>query len=116
MGGKGLNVITKCWCLHSPCDHTDVDSMNLDDYNIHVIASVFKQWLRDLPNPLMTFELYEEFIRAIGKWSTSGIQLRFVFKCFRCIALEILSTITIYYSEQQKIYLFAVTVNGDLSC
>lgn len=41
--------------------------MNLDDYNIHVIASVFKQWLRDLPNPLLTFELYEEFIRAMGK-------------------------------------------------
>ncbi|KAG9341186.1 hypothetical protein JZ751_019625 [Albula glossodonta] len=45
---------------------TDVNSMNLDDYNIHVIASVFKQWLRDLPNPLMTFELYEEFLRAMG--------------------------------------------------
>ncbi|XP_046897317.1 unconventional myosin-IXAa isoform X3 [Hypomesus transpacificus] len=44
---------------------TDVDSMNLDDYNIHVIGSVFKQWLRDLPNPLMTFELYEEFLRAM---------------------------------------------------
>lgn len=50
---------------------TDVDNMNLDDYSIHVIASVFKQWLRDLPNPLMTFELYEEFIRAIGKQSAS---------------------------------------------
>ncbi|XP_061077056.1 unconventional myosin-IXAa-like isoform X1 [Conger conger] len=45
---------------------TDVNNMNLDDYNIHVIASVFKQWLRDLPNPLMTFELYEEFLRAMG--------------------------------------------------
>nr|XP_057934920.1 unconventional myosin-IXAa isoform X3 [Doryrhamphus excisus] len=45
---------------------TDVDSMNLDDYNIHVIASVLKQWLRDLPSPLMTFELYEEFIRAMA--------------------------------------------------
>ncbi|XP_054627652.1 unconventional myosin-IXAa isoform X3 [Dunckerocampus dactyliophorus] len=44
---------------------TDVESMNLDDYNIHVIASVLKQWLRDLPSPLMTFELYEEFIRAM---------------------------------------------------
>lgn len=41
--------------------------MNLDDYNIHVIASVLKQWLRDLPSPLMTFELYEEFLRAMGK-------------------------------------------------
>ncbi|XP_047218829.1 unconventional myosin-IXAa isoform X3 [Girardinichthys multiradiatus] len=45
---------------------TDVENMNLDDYSIHVIASVFKQWLRDLPNPLMTFELYEEFIRAMS--------------------------------------------------
>lgn len=45
----------------------DVENMNLDDYNIHVIASVFKQWLRDLPNPLMTFELYEEFVRAMGE-------------------------------------------------
>uniref|UniRef100_A0A8C5BZI4 Myosin IXA n=1 Tax=Gadus morhua TaxID=8049 RepID=A0A8C5BZI4_GADMO len=46
---------------------TDVSSMNLDDYNIHVIASVLKQWLRDLPSPLMTFELYEEFLRAMGQ-------------------------------------------------
>lgn len=47
--------------------HADVSSINLDDYNIHVIASVFKQWLRDLPNPLMTFELYEEFLRTVGE-------------------------------------------------
>ncbi|KAM4746861.1 unconventional myosin-IXa isoform 2-T2 [Rhinophrynus dorsalis] len=45
---------------------TDIDSVNLDEYNIHVIASVFKQWLRELPNPLMTFELYEEFLRSMG--------------------------------------------------
>lgn len=46
---------------------TDVGIVNLDDYNIHVIASVLKQWLRELPSPLMTFELYEEFLRAMGK-------------------------------------------------
>ncbi|XP_063766935.1 unconventional myosin-IXAb-like isoform X2 [Eleginops maclovinus] len=46
---------------------TDVNVVNLDDYNIHVIASVLKQWLRDLPSPLMTFELYEEFLRAMGQ-------------------------------------------------
>lgn len=45
---------------------SDANAVNLDDYNIHVIASVLKQWLRDLPNPLMTFELYEEFLRATG--------------------------------------------------
>ncbi|XP_053720362.1 unconventional myosin-IXAa isoform X4 [Synchiropus splendidus] len=56
---------------------SDAENMNLDDYNIHVIASVFKQWLRDLPNPLMTFELYEEFVRAMGlldkKETTRGV-------------------------------------------
>lgn len=111
-------MITKCLfgLSASPCDHTDVDSMNLDDYNIHVIASVFKQWLRDLPNPLMTFELYEEFIRAMGKWSRSDVKLHCVFKSLICSTLEIRFTITIYYCEQQKMYLFAVTVNGDLSC
>lgn len=62
-GGRTWPSVTR-----SPCHRTDVDSVNLDSYNIHVIASVFKQWLRDLPNPLMTFELYEEFIRAMGKW------------------------------------------------
>lgn len=45
---------------------SDANAVNLDDYNIHVIASVLKQWLRDLPNPLMTFELYDEFLRATG--------------------------------------------------
>lgn len=52
-----------CVCVCVP----DVSIVNLDDYNIHVIASVLKQWLRDLPSPLMTFELYEEFLRAMGK-------------------------------------------------
>lgn len=71
------------WLNVSPCGFADVDSMNLDDYNIHVIASVFKQWLRDLPNPLMTFELYEEFIRAMGEWSTAQIG-----SSLRCFALH----------------------------
>lgn len=63
--------------------HVDVDSTNLDDYNIHVIGSVFKQWLRELPNPLMTFELYEEFIRAMGKYliSDTGIVVRKAVAC-----------------------------------
>lgn len=60
------NLSDRAKLMRSP---SDVDSTNLDDYNIHVIASVFKQWLRDLPNPLLTFELYEEFIRAMGMWS-----------------------------------------------
>lgn len=54
---------------------SDANAVNLDDYNIHVIASVLKQWLRDLPNPLMTFELYEEFLRATGMATISDITM-----------------------------------------
>lgn len=57
---------------------SDANTVTLDDYNIHVIASVLKQWLRDLPNPLMTFELYEEFLRATGMatYSIFGLLIR----------------------------------------
>ncbi|CAM9886820.1 unnamed protein product [Lampetra planeri] len=44
----------------------DVNSVNLDDYQVHVIGSVLKQWLRELPVPLMTFDLYDEFLRAVS--------------------------------------------------
>lgn len=72
--------------------------MNLDDYNIHVIASVFKQWLRDLPNPLMTFELYEEFLRAMCKYSDLPVILisdkcilltYFIYVCSSTLLLDI---------------------------
>lgn len=60
-----------------------MSSVSLDDYNIHVIASVLKQWLRDLPSPLMTFELYEEFLRAMGKLTLALFPLSvFTFCCF----------------------------------
>ena len=67
-----LNLFA-CFVIY-PLSLIDAESVNLDDYNIHVIASVFKQWLRDLPNPLMTFELYEEFLRAMGKHKLQGFK------------------------------------------
>lgn len=71
-----LNLFACFVLLSNSCLYIDAESVNLDDYNIHVIASVFKQWLRDLPNPLMTFELYEEFLRAMGKHSLPGFEGR----------------------------------------
>ncbi len=32
--------------------------------DISVVTSVLKQWLRELPNPLMTYELHEAFLDA----------------------------------------------------
>ena len=47
--------------------------MNLDasEYasEISVVTSVLKQWLRELPDPLMTFQLHEEFLEAARECS-----------------------------------------------
>uniref|UniRef100_A0A8C9VPP8 Myosin IXB n=1 Tax=Scleropages formosus TaxID=113540 RepID=A0A8C9VPP8_SCLFO len=37
----------------------------LEDYPIHTVTGLVKQWLRELPDPLMTFTHYSEFIRAV---------------------------------------------------
>lgn len=40
--------------------------VNLADINPNIIANVLKLYLRELPQPLFTFELYPEFIRYIS--------------------------------------------------
>ena len=54
-----------------------MDSVNLDanewSSEISVVTSVLKQWLRELPDPLMTFQLHEEFLDAAREWSESLI-------------------------------------------
>lgn len=42
----------------------NADEVNFDDYQVHVLASVFKSFLREMPEPLLTFECYENFITA----------------------------------------------------
>lgn len=41
-------------------------TVNFSDYHIHVLTSVIKTFFRELPEPLLTFDLYDEFIRASG--------------------------------------------------
>uniref|UniRef100_A0AAY4DEE8 Myosin IXB n=1 Tax=Denticeps clupeoides TaxID=299321 RepID=A0AAY4DEE8_9TELE len=36
----------------------------LEDYPIHTVTGLVKQWLRELPDPLMTFTHYSDFLRA----------------------------------------------------
>lgn len=46
----------------------DLDAVDLDSpewsSDINNVASVLKMWLRELPDPLMTFELHSGFIDA----------------------------------------------------
>uniref|UniRef100_A0A0B8RP71 Myosin-IXb n=1 Tax=Crotalus horridus TaxID=35024 RepID=A0A0B8RP71_CROHD len=44
---------------------SDPNSVRLENYPIHTITGIFKQWLRELPDPLMTFAQYNDFLRAV---------------------------------------------------
>ena len=46
------------------CARADVSSVNFDEANIHTLASLLKKFLRELPEPLMTYELFDDFIRG----------------------------------------------------
>jgi len=40
---------------------------SMDDLDLHVVASVLKLYLRELPEPLMTFNLHNDFMHAVHK-------------------------------------------------
>ncbi|XP_067271466.1 si:zfos-588f8.1 isoform X4 [Pseudorasbora parva] len=41
------------------------ENVCLEDYPIHAVTGLVKQWLRELPEPLMTFTHYNDFLRTI---------------------------------------------------
>ncbi|XP_061879808.1 unconventional myosin-IXb isoform X2 [Entelurus aequoreus] len=43
----------------------DPEAACLENYPIHTIAGLLKRWLRELPDPLMTFCLYKDFLHAV---------------------------------------------------
>uniref|UniRef100_A0A1B6CWZ1 Unconventional myosin-IXb-like n=2 Tax=Clastoptera arizonana TaxID=38151 RepID=A0A1B6CWZ1_9HEMI len=42
----------------------NLDSVQFEKYQVHVLASVLKCFLREMPEPLLTFDCYDEFLRA----------------------------------------------------
>lgn len=46
---------------------SDPNSACLEDYPIHTVTGLVKQWLRELPDPLMTFTHYNDFLHAVGE-------------------------------------------------
>uniref|UniRef100_A0A7N8WPF8 Myosin IXB n=1 Tax=Mastacembelus armatus TaxID=205130 RepID=A0A7N8WPF8_9TELE len=44
---------------------TDFHMVCLEDYHIHTVTGLVKQWLRELPEPLMTFTHYTDFLHAV---------------------------------------------------
>lgn len=49
--------------------------MDLGFAEVHTVAGLLKLYLRELPEPLMTFRLYEPFITAVRRsreWTDIG--------------------------------------------
>uniref|UniRef100_A0A8C2WWI9 Myosin IXB n=1 Tax=Cyclopterus lumpus TaxID=8103 RepID=A0A8C2WWI9_CYCLU len=44
---------------------TDPHLVCLEDYPIHTVTGLVKQWLRELPDPLMTFIHYSDFLHTV---------------------------------------------------
>jgi myosin-9 len=40
------------------------DVVTYENYHVHVLASVLKSFFREMPEPLLTFDCYEDFLRA----------------------------------------------------
>lgn len=55
-------IVTIRLCFFS----IDVSTVNAGDCNVHVLTSVLKSVFRDMPEPLMTYELYPDFIATSG--------------------------------------------------
>lgn len=57
---------------HRPPLPADPAAVQLENFPIHAITGVLKQWLRELPEPLMTFAQYGDFLRAVGESHSSS--------------------------------------------
>lgn len=45
------------------------ENVDFTDVDTHAIAGLLKSFLRDLTEPLLTFELYDEITNFLGKFS-----------------------------------------------
>ncbi|XP_043231703.1 unconventional myosin-IXAa-like isoform X4 [Amphibalanus amphitrite] len=43
-----------------------LDEVDLEEVPVHVLAATVKAFLRELPEPLLTFALYDDFLRAVS--------------------------------------------------
>ncbi|XP_069697284.1 unconventional myosin-IXb-like isoform X10 [Periplaneta americana] len=50
--------------LKSRMEEGNIEGVNFENYQVHVLAAVLKSFFREMPEPLLTFDSYEDFLRA----------------------------------------------------
>jgi hypothetical protein len=62
---------------------SDIQTLDLDDdewtSDINVVASTIKLWLRELPEPLLTFGLFQGFVDAASEWANCVSRSHLIF-------------------------------------
>ncbi|XP_069783927.1 unconventional myosin-IXb isoform X2 [Narcine bancroftii] len=87
----------------------DPNLVHLEKYHIHAITGVLKQWLRELPVPLMTFAYYGDFLQAIEHPGRQE-QVQAVYS-----VLEQLPTATFHTLERLVFHLVKVAVLEEMN-
>lgn len=49
-------------------------AIDIEEYPIHTLTTVLKYFFRELPEPLLTFELYDDFLRTAGTVYSNQMQ------------------------------------------
>lgn len=57
-------VSSKIKDLKVKMSEPDFAEIDYESYNVHVLANVLKTFLREMPEPLLTFDRYDDFLRA----------------------------------------------------
>ena len=55
---------------------TDQDELNFDETPVHVVATLIKSFFREMAEPLIPFELYENFLNVSGKGNLDGWKIK----------------------------------------
>lgn len=76
---SGSNVVVKALKERFNAEG-DVDFLAGDEYHdVHAVASLFKQYLRELPTSVLTRDLHPEFVSVLGEfscmWNVFGVML-----------------------------------------
>jgi len=54
--------------LKKKINEGSIEIVNFSNEDTHVVAGLLKTFLRDLSEPLLTFELYDEIIQYLGEF------------------------------------------------